>query len=227
MVVFDTPESADQWRKQLHWLADMSKRHTMTSTVVGRVVPQEGYKINGVHVAAVVRRFTLVPAEAALTSLCHDSLTPYKLKLAQRGGYRWAMKRDASPLPRVLLRVRGARLQPKDVLQALLHDSIRRNMAWDVDWRPERRLPAVVCLDDPLFRELAGEREPDERLRGDDQRWLVTFASERGAQLFARAWHARDFPFPPAAQARWHLSEGAKAAVDAGEDVKTYTEVLW
>ena len=64
MVVFDTPESAAAWRVQLHWLANLSRRHTMTSTLVGRVVPQEGFTVNGVHVAAVVRRFTLVPAES-------------------------------------------------------------------------------------------------------------------------------------------------------------------
>jgi len=148
MVVFDTPESAAAWRVQLHWLANLSKRHTMTSTLVGRVVPQEGFTVNGVHVAAAIRRFTLVPAESDLTSNCHSSFTAHKLRLAQSGGYSWLLRRDAALVPRVLLKVRGARVQPKDVLQALLYDSTRRNMAWDIDWRRPGRLPAVIGLAD-------------------------------------------------------------------------------
>lgn len=225
MVVFSTSEHADAWRRQVQWLANLSRRYTMTSTLVGRVVPQEGFSVNGVHVAAVIRRFTLLPAEAQLTSHRFSHFTAGKLRIAQSGGYPWLLDRASAPVPRVLLKLVGARLQPKDVLQALLYDSTRRNMAWDVLWGRQGRqghLPPVVCLDDEAW-----PLPPGERLRGDDQRWVITFASERGARNFARTWHARDFPFPPAAQPRWDLSEGARRASEDGREVRTYAEAMW
>jgi len=227
MVVFQDVDSAAAWRSHLNYLANMTHRHTMTSTLVPHMVPQEGFTINGEHVAGIVRRFTLIPAGSPMSTQFLYNPTTARKKVIERGGYTAIVDKAGKLLPRVMVKVKGFPVHKKDIMQGLLYDSLRRNMAWPVAWPKGNQYPTILEINDEAWKSQNKLGNPSTKRLGDEQRWVITFRDNRGARTFARVWHAHKFPFPPLNEPRWELSNKTRKRLEDGQEAMTYTEVLW
>jgi hypothetical protein len=232
LVVFKSAEDATQWRKHVVKLSGFTNKYTMTSLLHPNVVPGPGFLIHGVDVYDMVRQFTLLPAESRLQSNWSQQFSVNKNFIVQRGGYTETCNRDGRIPPRVLIRVFGVKITQQDLLQALLGDSIRRNMAWDL------ALNATDDITSSIYEVLKSKHQENQYSGtnfstfgdgpyGDGQAWIIQFSTRRGAHQFARAWHGLPFPFPKESGYKWKLSPSANTVMNQGKETKVETEVLW
>src|ERR1700760_3794929 len=231
LVVFESAEDAQAWRKHVERLNNLTNKHTMTSILHPTVTPGPGFLIDKVPVYEITKQFTLLPAGSRLRSNWSQKLSPFKDSLIQRGGYSLVCKKNGFIVPKVLIRIFGVKLTISDLLQALLSDSMRRNMAWEIVLKQpngDSNVMEMISVD-----ELEDKRPEDERAAfgdgpfGDGQGWVVEFKSQRDAHQFARTWHGIPFPFPSQEGYKWNLSYDAEVVMKAGSQTKVQTEVLW
>lgn len=177
-----------------------------------------------------VRQFTLLPTGALVNSHVFLSLLQNVDKMIQRGGYDLIMDRDDPSAAKVLLHVTGVKLELKDIVQALLSDSIRRNRAWEVNL--EKKSDGsyrIKNLEEEATKGRHTKHHADIANQFlDGQRWMIEFRTEESAQRFARAWHGQPFMIHNQTEYGWELSESPRKILGSMRNMtKMYTEVLW
>jgi hypothetical protein len=231
-VVFNSPEDATAWREHVMRLVRFTNKYTMTSLLHQDVVPGPGFLINDIDVYKIVRQFTLLPAGSRLQSNWSQQFSTMKNNLVQRGGYNLVCDTEGRIAPRVLVRVFGVKLTAEDLLQALLSDSMRRNMAWNLALK--RSDDIMSSIHEVLKIEDLGGPSAGANFTtfgdgpyGDGQAWVIEFSTRRSAHQFARAWHGLSFPFPSEGGYKWKLSHSANLVMKHSKETQVHTEVLW
>jgi hypothetical protein len=230
LIVFRNAEDLQAWRLHVERLTKLSNEFTSKAVLDPKIPPGPGMLIKNIPVHEVIKKFTLVPVGGRLRSNWSNELSHHKDAIVQRGGYSQICEHNGFINPKVLLRVYGIKLALSDLLQAIVSDSVRRNIAWGIKLKEEGDDVNIVELKSAPY---SNPEQSNEDIAfgsgryGDGQGWILQFETWRAAHQFARTWHGLSFPFPSAPGYTWQLSYDAEVVKKEGSPTKVETEVLW
>ncbi|KAF1814688.1 hypothetical protein P152DRAFT_479840 [Eremomyces bilateralis CBS 781.70] len=218
-LLFPTSDDLRAYERRVTELHKLTVQHTPTS-LLSRITPPPGYRINDVDIHHVLQNFTLVPPtqKVHIRALNMDTLRPNQRFFLEHGETHYLVAARRRKIPTVLFGVtEGRQPSPKTILNAIRDDGARRGVPWELVEEGENisaidvmkpaewgRRRVTSATDGGDAGENEGWRAGGDELQTEGRRhrsplsikWLIHFKTERDAVGFARRWNRRAFPWP-------------------------------